>query len=154
MPYVLALVSLGGYRPTPPPSVVSFPPAMERVLPHVLPFLLAHEPLHTKRVLGPIIKTEWCPDRHDGDCGQSCGCCRSHNIEDGCVCEECYFGWTLTCVSTNCFYQARMYAQGLRRCFCRGCSRWWLRRGWICPDDNMNRRPDASVSVRIVRSVE
>ena len=46
-----------------------------------------------------------------GLCGQSCGCCRAHTLEDffG-VCEPCRDGWTLTTVSPSFYGAVRQYA--------------------------------------------
>lgn len=46
----------------------------------VMPYIQEHEP-------------PWEARGHRGHCGQSCGCCKSHNPEDGANCEECYDGW-------------------------------------------------------------
>ena len=46
----------------------------------------------------------WDPETHFGYCGQSCGCCRSHNPEDaceGCNCQPCFTAWVLSCVSRS-----------------------------------------------------
>ena len=57
----------------------------------IAPFLLEH----------PAV---WRPKGHFGECGQNCGCCRSHNPEDaaeGCNCQCCFTGWELSSVSTS-----------------------------------------------------
>ena len=51
----------------------------------------------------------WHPKSHLRNCGQSCGCCRSHNSEDGCNCEACYTGWILSCVSRSARVCLRLY---------------------------------------------
>ena len=62
----------------------------------VLDYLLAH--------VSPGCR--WLPRGHwlGHGCGQACGCCRSHNVEDaeeGCNCQPCYTGWILTTVDTS-----------------------------------------------------
>ena len=48
---------------------------------HVVPFLLYHGP------------EPWTRNGHwTTGCGQSCGCCRSHNPEEGACCSPCYEG--------------------------------------------------------------
>ena len=78
---------------------------LQKVLPFtVLDMLLRHEDEN----LGP-----WRRRGHwlHGLCGQSCGCCRSHNPEDffGC-CEPCHDGWPLTTVSSFFYGAVRQYA--------------------------------------------
>ena len=51
----------------------------------------------------------WHPKTHFRECDQSCGCCRSHNIEDGRNCEACYTGWVLSCVSRSALVCLRLY---------------------------------------------
>jgi len=58
----------------------------------VLAFVLAHEDNSLGR---------WSREDHWGCCGQSCGCCRSHNIEDGRCCEPCFDGWVMSRVSRD-----------------------------------------------------
>ena len=56
-----------------------------------VPFIVEHE-------------GAWDPETHFGQCGQSCGCCRSHNPEDaceGCNCQLCFTAWVLSCVSRS-----------------------------------------------------
>ena len=90
---------------------------------------------------GQHMVTEWCPARRFRYCccrplsHNRCGCYRSRMlwIEDvPSGCEVCYSGWTLTIVSRNCLYQARLYARAWKRCYCGWCAGSWLRRGWIC----------------------
>ena len=51
----------------------------------IMPYVLEHGP-------------EWTVQDHWGYCGMGCPCCRSHAIEDGSCCDECYDGWVLTTV--------------------------------------------------------
>ena len=56
----------------------------------------------------------WSVFRHFSCCGQSCGCCRTHNSEDwpsGCEC--CIDAWTLMCVSKEWLSCIRSVAQQL-----------------------------------------
>ena len=69
----------------------------------------------------------WTPRRHFGRCGQSCGCCRSHNPEDGRNCEECYDGWTLTTVSRAFRDMTQKYA---RQQLHLDQGWWWWGEGW------------------------
>ena len=58
----------------------------------------------------------WHPRRHLECCGQSCGCCRSHNIEDaheGGNCQPCFTGWVLSCVSRSARVGLRAYSRRL-----------------------------------------
>jgi guanyl-specific ribonuclease Sa len=58
----------------------------------------------------------WHPRRHLECCGQSCGCCRSHNIEDaheGGNCQPCFTGWVLSCVSRSARVCLRAYSRRL-----------------------------------------
>ena len=63
-------------------------------------------------VFFPVPKTKeepgpWTCSKHFNACGQSCGCCRSHNREDHgpcvmfseCNCSYCMNGWVLTTIS-------------------------------------------------------
>ena len=98
---------------------------------HVLPFLLHHGP------------EPWTRQNHwvFGHCGQSCGCCRSHNLEDAgpdANCELCYHGWIVTCVSrgwkASAQACARKYSRQNALCKCGTCPDEWLERGWVCPN--------------------
>ena len=103
---------------------------------HVLPFLLHHGPEPWTR------KGHWV----FGGCGQSCGCCRSHNPEDAAPdanCVVCYQGWVVTTVSRGWKEQAQACARQYSRrnvlskgwilCRCGMCADEWLARGWNCP---------------------
>ena len=69
------------------PQDTNAPPATDNatIWRLVMPYVLEHGPL-------------WKVRGHWGHCGQSCGCCRSHNPEDGANCSECYDGWVMTTV--------------------------------------------------------
>ena len=69
----------------------------------------------------------WTARRHFGWCGQSCGCCRSHNPEDGENCEECYAGWILTTVSRGFRDMTQKYA---RKQLHLDQGWWWWGEGW------------------------
>ena len=85
---------------------------------HVLPFLLHHGPY-------PWIRKEhWV----FGQCGQSCGCCRSHKAGDGGAganCEACHQGWIVSSVSCGWKESARTFARKYSRenvlCKCGTC---------------------------------
>ena len=57
----------------------------------------------------------WCTKRHYGYCGQSCGCCRSHNPEDGENCQPCWQGWILTCINQLARTRVRAYIRNWKR---------------------------------------
>ena len=109
------------------------------VLHLILSHLLYHEPIidiiHQTR-------TAWTCLLHFGSCGQSCGCCRSHNREDaapGMNCQPCYTGWILRTVSHGIKGAAASYAcrtfhrMPPHMCTCDTCMLAWIRRGWVCP---------------------
>ena len=86
-------------------------------------FLLYHDP-------------EWNIRSHFGMCGQSCGCCRSHNPEDAgpdCNCEACYTGWVLTTISSGFKRFVQRQAVILKLCRCGRCHADWIAAGWQCP---------------------
>ena len=77
----------------------------------VVPFLLRHPPT---TVYGSLRR--WWPRHHYMSCGQSCGCCASHNPEDAHPdfnCEGCYLGWVLTTVSRQACATTQAYAASL-----------------------------------------
>ena len=85
-------------------------------------FLLYHDP-------------KWNVRSHFGVCGQSCGCCRSHNAEDAgpeSNCEACYTGWVLTTVSSRFKRLVQRQAATLKLCRCGCCRPDWIAAGWQC----------------------
>jgi len=123
-------------------------PAMENVLPDLLPYLLTHRPVIEEVYWGEQVVTEWCPGRHFRDCHDGpdsrndCACCRARMlwivsagvgwINATPVCDVCCSGWTLTTVSRNWLHETRLYARAWKRCYCGWCDGSWFRRGWIC----------------------
>ena len=120
------------------------------VLHLIISHLLYHEPIIDRSYaqtrtgwLKGYRVTTWARRRHFGSCGQSCGCCRSHNPEDagpGMNCQPCYTGWILCTVSKGVKVASTSYARrtfhgdrwgGL--CTCDKCLPAWILRGWVCP---------------------
>jgi hypothetical protein len=105
---VVANVGAGGPRT----SIVECIPI--HLWPKILSFLLHH------CNWGDWPCGSWKKRGHwPGGCGQSCGCCRSHNPEDAapnCNCERCYTGWVMTTVCKEFYLHARRCADSNGAC--------------------------------------
>ena len=116
-------VELGWPRTNVPQDTVT-PPASDNgapVVPWHLPVGLCYA--HDVTIWGfilPIVVAHdngWTRREHHGTCdimnhGRSCPCCRSHCIDDGSCCDECYDGWMLTCVCKSFYIYILDIAQG------------------------------------------
>ena len=94
---------------------------------HVLQQMLRHEdiPYYYYGNLDdeePYSWISWDAWRHYGNCGQSCGCCRHLNPEDGPCCDACDDLKVLYILKMNCDKSER------RRLYCTECNS--LNSGW------------------------
>ena len=107
------------------------------VLESIFAHLLYHEMVLWTDSQGQFNIMPWKPHGHFGHCGQSCGCCRSHNRDDAGFdmnCDPCYAGWILTQVSQRVLAATKSYARRTYGCQCdEPLCRTWSKRGWVCP---------------------
>ena len=97
-------------------------------LQHLLSFLLLHP-------------TGWDRNKHFFFCGETCGCCCSHDPEDaGKGCDACYNAWTLTQLCRNMLQAVQNHNSP---CNCRACPKSWMEQGWVCPHNRWHIIPSS-----------